>query len=78
MNTELTLLILTEGRPTMTLEEIARLRNIDPRTALNQIHGRRFPILVWKDGAGYFAHVADVAKWLDSKRKHAAEQSADG
>ena len=64
MKTELALLMLTDGRPSMTLEELARLRNIDPRTAMNQIHARRFPIPVWKDGAGYFAHVGDVAKWL--------------
>jgi Pyocin activator protein PrtN len=75
MKTELALLMLTDGRPSMTLEELAKLRNIDPRTAMNQIHGRRFPIPVWKDGAGYFAHVGDVAQWLDAKREQAARES---
>ena len=59
----------------MTLEEMAKLRNIDPRTAMNQIHARRFPIPVWKDGAGYFAHVDDVAKWLDALREKATQDS---
>ena len=77
MKTELALLMLTDGRPSMTLEELARLRTIDPRTAMNQIHARRFPIPVWKDGAGYFAHVGDVAKWLDGKREQATHQSLD-
>ena len=36
MKTELALLMLTDGRPSMTLEELAKLRNIDPRTAMNQ------------------------------------------
>jgi Pyocin activator protein PrtN len=75
MKTELALLMLTDGRPSMTLEELAKLRNIDPRTALNQIHAKRFPIPVWKDGAGYFAHVGDVAKWLDGQREQAARDS---
>jgi Pyocin activator protein PrtN len=75
MKTELALLMLTDGRPSMTLEELAKLRNIDPRTAMNQIHARRFPIPVWKDGAGYFAHVDDVAKWLDAQREKATRDS---
>jgi hypothetical protein len=58
-------------------EELAKLWNIDPRTAMNQIHGRRFPIPVWKDGAGYFAHFGDVARWLDAKREQAARESQD-
>ncbi len=75
MKTELALLMLTDGRPSMTLEEMAKLRNIDPRTAMNQIHARRFPIPVWKDGAGYFAHVGDVAKWLDAQREQVTQDS---
>ena len=75
MKTELALLLLTDGRPSMALEEVAKLRNIDPRTAMNQIHARRFPIPVWKDGAGYFAHVGDVAKWLDAQREQAIRDS---
>jgi glutaredoxin 2 len=75
MKTELALLMLTDGRPSMKLEELAKLRNIDPRTAMNQIHAKRFPIPVWKDGAGYFAHVGDVAKWLDAQREQATRDS---
>ncbi|MEP7101225.1 MAG: pyocin activator PrtN family protein [Burkholderiales bacterium] len=77
MNTVLALLMLTEGRPSMTLGEMTKLRNIDPRTALNQIHAGRFPIPTWKDGAGYFAHVNDVAKWPDAKRQEAASRLID-
>jgi len=75
MITELALLALTEGRPIMSLAELAKLRNIDRRTALNQIHLRRFPIPVWKDGGGYFAHIGDVARWLDSQRQSAQQSS---
>lgn len=75
MRTELALLMLTDGRPSMTLDELAKLRNIHPRTALNQIHAKRFQIPVWKDGAGYFAHVGDVARWLDAKREQACRES---
>ena len=77
MLTELALLTLTEGRPIMSLAELAKLRNIDRRTALNQIHLNRFPVPIWKDGSGYFAHVGDVARWLDSQRELATKRSAD-
>jgi hypothetical protein len=78
MKTELALLMMTDGRPTMCLEEMAKLRHIDPRTALNQIAAKRFPFPVFKDGAGWFAHVADVAKWIDEKREQAVAEATDG
>jgi hypothetical protein len=77
MKTELALLMMTDGRPVMTLAELAKLRDIDPRTALNQIAAKRFPIPVFKDGAGWFAHVGDVARWLDAKREEAARDATD-
>lgn len=78
MKTEMALLLMTDGKPMMTLQQLAELRGIDYRTAQNQVAARRHPIPVWKDGVTYFAHVSDVARWIDEQREEAlkAQQKA--
>ena len=71
MKTELSLLIMTDGNPLMTLEQIARLRGIGFKTAQNQVYAKTLGIPVWKDGGGWFAHVSDVANWIDKNRAEA-------
>lgn len=62
------LLVMTSGSPVLTLEQVATIRNISPRTLLNQIYSKECPINMWKDGGSWFAHVSDVASWIDAKR----------
>ena len=71
MKTELALLIMTDGNPSMTLRQIATLRGIDFRTAQNKVYSKTLGIPVWKDGGEWFAHVSDVANWMDSQRMEA-------
>ena len=50
MKTIFALLLLLDGRPSMTLQEIADLRGIDFRTAQNKVYDGSLGIPVWKDG----------------------------
>ena len=68
MKTLMALLIATEGRPTMTHHELAKLRNKHHRTVQNEIAAGNCPVPVWKDGATWMCNVADVAAWLDRER----------
>ncbi|WP_422015228.1 hypothetical protein [Roseateles sp.] len=68
MRTQFALLLLTDGRPTMTHAEFARLRSKSPRTIQNEIYAKRNPVPFWKDGGDYMCSVADVATWLDGQR----------
>lgn len=74
MKTIFALLLLLDGRPCMTLQEIADLRGIDLRTAQNKVYDGSLGIPVWKDGNQWFAHVEDVANWIDEQRAQAAVQ----
>lgn len=71
MRTKFALLLLTDGRPTMTHAEFAQLRHKSPRTIQNEIYARRNPVPFWKDGAEYLCSVSDVASWLDGQRRDA-------
>ncbi len=68
MRTLMALLITTEGRPTMTHAELAKLRNKSPRTVQNEIHAGTCPVPTWKDGGAWFCNVSDVAAWMDRER----------
>ena len=74
MKTQFTLLLLTEGRPTMTHEEFAHLRNKSPRTVQNEIYNQKNPVPFWQDGGSWQCHVSDVADWLDRQRDEAIRQ----
>lgn len=71
MKTAYHLLLLTEGRPTMTYEEFAALTHKSPRTILNEIHGKRVPVPFWKYGDLWMCNISDVAQWMDTCRDDA-------
>lgn len=68
MKTEMCLLILTEGRPTMRLSELADLLDREERTLQNSIASKTFPIPTFRLHTTTVAHVADVAKYIDGER----------
>lgn len=68
MKTELALLLTHDG-PTMTLEEVAELMGITPRSLENQIYAERCPIPMFKVGTKYAAHITDVATYIDRQRE---------
>lgn len=72
MKTFFALLLLLDGRPSMSLQEIADIRGIDFRTAQNKVYDGSLGIPVWKDCSQWFAHVEDVANWIDEQRAQAA------
>jgi len=71
MKTQFALLLMTEGRPVMTHNELAKLRGKSPRTVMNEIHAKATPVPMWKDGSSWVCNVADVASWLDDQREQA-------
>ncbi|RRS06401.1 hypothetical protein EIP75_02120 [Aquabacterium soli] len=71
MKTLFALLLLLDGRPCMTLQEIADLRGMDFRTAQNKVYDGSLGIPVWKDCNQWFAHVEDVSNWIDEQRAQA-------
>jgi hypothetical protein len=71
MKTLMALLIATEGRPTLTHRELAKLRSKSHRTVQNEISAGLCPVPIWKDGNTWLCNVADVAAWLDRLRDEA-------
>lgn len=74
--TELMLLMKTDGNPVMPLAKLAELRGISLKTAQNQISAKTHPVPVWKDGGEWFAHVSDIATFIDRQREAAANELA--
>jgi hypothetical protein len=72
MKTELALL-LHYGQPTMTLEQVADLMRLTPRSLENQHYERRCPIPMFKVGSKLQAHITDVAEYIDGQRAGALE-----
>jgi hypothetical protein len=74
MKTDLYLLMLTEGRPIMTVEELAKLLGLNKRTLENRHYAHALSIPLFKlCGSALFAHVADVASYIDGQRMAAME-----
>jgi predicted DNA-binding transcriptional regulator AlpA len=75
MKTEMMLLIQTDGRPTLSLPEIAQLLGVGSRTVQNKIYERRLPFPVFKlgDSGEWVAHISDVAGYIDSQRDEATK-----
>lgn len=69
------LLILSEGRPLLRLDEMAKLRNISTRTMQNHVYNKLCPFPTFKDGSIVCAHVSDVAAWIDREREAAKEEA---
>jgi hypothetical protein len=72
VKTEYALLIQFEG-PTMTLEQVADLLRLTPRTLENQIYDARCPIPMFKLGSKWTAHISDVAAYIDAQRADALQ-----
>lgn len=66
-------LLLQYGQPTMTLEEVADLMRLKPKTLENWHYERRCPFPMFKVGNQYHAHVSDVAEYIDTQRAGAME-----
>lgn len=73
MNTELMLLLYTDGRPILHLREIAGLLGIEPKMVQRAIHSSAMPFPCFTLGVSpdYVAHVSDVAAYLDDQRRTA-------
>jgi hypothetical protein len=69
--TELMLLAMTDGRPTLSLAEIANLLGITEPSAKNKIYSEDLPFHVFQVGTKWCAHVSDVAKYIDDQRAEA-------
>lgn len=67
MKTELALLLTYDG-PTMSLEELAEMMGIAPRTLENQVYAGRCPVPMFKVGNKLQAHISDVAAYVDGQR----------
>jgi len=69
MKTDLYLLMLTEGRPIMSVDELAKLLGLNKRTLENRHYAQTLGIPLFKiEGGTLFAHVADVAAHIESQR----------
>ena len=77
MKTALALLLMTDGVPALNVEQIGKLLNIAPRTVQNRIYdkARPLPFPVWKEGGDHFAHVDDVAAYIDQRRAEASREA---
>jgi hypothetical protein len=69
------LLVWTGGQPIVPLESLAKMRNIEPRTLLNSIYNKTSPIPMFRDGKRWYAHVTDVATWIDQMREAAQKET---
>lgn len=78
MKTEMMLLIMTDGCPTLNLGQCARLLNMQPRSLLNRIYAKKtpFPMFQLEGSSEWCAHVSDVASHIDSTREAAAKDLA--
>lgn len=72
MKTELALL-LTYNSPVMMAASVAELMGLTERTLENKIYAKSCPIPMFKLGAKYAAHIADVAKYIDDQRASAMD-----
>lgn len=69
--TELMLLTMTDGQPTLNLAQIAELLGITEPSAKNLIYRKDVPFKVFQVGTKWCAHVCDVATYIDAQRKAA-------
>jgi hypothetical protein len=76
MKTELMLLAMTDGRPTLNLKECAELTNMTTGSFRNRIYAKKppFPVFQLDGSAEWCAHVADVAAYIDRKREEATKE----
>lgn len=73
MKTELALLLLNEGNPTMPLKKVAELMGFAERTAENKIYDKTLGVPAFKLGSSWVVHVSDLASHIDSQRASATK-----
>jgi hypothetical protein len=71
MRTDLALLLLTDGEPTMPLTRVAKMMRISERTALNKVYDNTLGMPAFKLGADWVVHVSDLAAHIETKRDEA-------
>ena len=76
MKTELALLMQTDGKPAMPLDKVAENLGISARTLENKLYAKASPVKMFKMGSGWFAHVSDVAAYIDERRAAAVAEAA--
>ena len=72
MKTEFALL-LTHEKPVMTLDQVADLMGLAPRSLENKIYAEECPIPMFKIGNKWHAHIGDVAGYIDAQRATATD-----
>ena len=72
MKTELALLLTNDG-PVMTVEQVADLLRLKPDSLTNKVYEGTCPVPMFKLGSKFFAHVTDVAAYIDAQRADAME-----
>lgn len=68
MKTEMALLLMNDGCPTLKLKKWAELFGIEERTARNWVSAKTVPVPVFKLGAEWCVHVSDMARHIDAQR----------
>ncbi len=73
--TEIMLLLMTDGRPTLNVEEICGLLNVQRPSLMNRIYANKLPFAVFQieGSAEWCAHVSDVAAHIDQQREEASK-----
>lgn len=75
MKTELALLMQTNGKPVMTEAQVAENIGIEMRTLQNKRYSKTSPVKLFQMGSGWFAHVSDVAAYIDERRAAAVAEA---
>lgn len=61
--------LLEKYGPRLTIDQLAEVLDLEPRTIYNQISATTFGIATYKDGSKRFADMRDVSAYLDDCRK---------
>ena len=73
MKTEMALLLLNDGSPTMPLKSVAKMMGLAERTAVNRIYDKTLGVPAFKLGAEWVVHVSDLANHIDTQRDAATK-----
>ena len=63
--------LLEKYGPRLTIDQLAEVLDLEPRTIYNQVSAGSLGIPTYKDGAKRFADIRDVSAYLDECRGRA-------
>ena len=63
--------LLEKYGPRLTMDDLAAVLSLEPRTLYNQASAGTLGVATYKDGAKRFADIRDVAAYLDECRGRA-------